>query len=400
MTYLQFHLVFLGPPLIYLLWSAAGPGRSERAPLLRHLTGTAAVALIYTVPWDATLLTHGVWSYGAGRVSASIGPLPVGELLFIVLQTALGGLVLSRLRRRRGTVNQPRSPGTGRSSGAALWLGAGLVGLLLMATPRGLYLGSLLAWASVPLALHALAGGDILRIHRRLRVAAIVVTGLYLCVADRAALALGIWRLSAGHVLGPAVGGLPIEEGVFFFVTSRLVVDSLVLLDSPLVRSRVSAVLAPFVRHVSPPKRPRLRTWRSSALILFTVGCAGTSRTSDDYRHKIANTAQSVDSTMQIALLDAELVRDDKTLAPTLRVPLEQGYSEASSTVEGFTSLLPPHPMDAATAQSIQALLNRAVSLMRQARVAAGQGAESELPSMIDELTRVSDQLKKLEQVA
>ncbi|MFW6458496.1 MAG: lycopene cyclase domain-containing protein, partial [Halodesulfurarchaeum sp.] len=50
------------------------------------------IALTNTIPWEWTLLQMGYWEYGPGVVSATVGPIPVSELSFIVLQTVLVGL--------------------------------------------------------------------------------------------------------------------------------------------------------------------------------------------------------------------------------------------------------------------------------------------------------------------
>lgn len=53
---------------------------------------------------------------------------------------------------------------------------------------------------------------------------------LYLWVADRIALALGIWHISDRFTTGLAHGGLPLEEALFFVVTNLLVVQGLILM--------------------------------------------------------------------------------------------------------------------------------------------------------------------------
>jgi len=54
---------------------------------------------------------------------------------------------------------------------------------------------------------------------------------LYLWVVDRIAIGVGLWSLSDRYTTGLAVPllGLPIEEAVFFLLTSLFVVQGLVL---------------------------------------------------------------------------------------------------------------------------------------------------------------------------
>lgn len=132
----------------------------------------------------------------------------------------------------------------------------------------------------------------------------------------------------------------------------------------------------------------------------MTAGCTGASGSSDDYRRKVANAAQAVDSTVNIAELDAELVRDDKTLATELKISLQQAYSDASSTLSGFDAVLPPGPSDVALQQRLDSALSAAVSLLLAMRVRAGQGREAELPPLIPQLQAMSVRLKQFEQLA
>ncbi len=183
--------------------------------------------------------------YAPDRVIATLGPVPVEELLFIVLQTALVGLWTGRLRG----LPAPDAPAPiaagfrARTSGTSGRLAAGTTGLALMLIPGGLYLGSLIAWASIPLALHAVVGGDVLAATRRIRLLATTVPVLFLSLADRAALALGVWQISPQQTLGLSIGGLPLEEAVFFLLSTQLIVDTLLLLRSPQVLARLPTLL-------------------------------------------------------------------------------------------------------------------------------------------------------------
>jgi len=60
---------------------------------------------------------------------------------------------------------------------------------------------------------------------------AVIPTALYLCLADRVAIGLGIWTITDATRTGWEVAGLPFEEGLFFFVTAQLVAQGLVMLE-------------------------------------------------------------------------------------------------------------------------------------------------------------------------
>jgi lycopene cyclase domain-containing protein len=265
LTYLQFHLVFLGGPLLVLAVATAR-GVALRVPGTPAVTATPRVrlggrsvdarplgvlimgvlALAYTTPWDSYLIRQGAWYYGEGAVVARLFAVPLGEYLFFVLQPVLTALWLYLLpagpagegaaaRADGGTAfaaGRVRSVTPGqRALGAG---GGGLVALggwLALGLDGGLYLGTLLLWAAPVLALQWAFGWPYLWARRRVVALAVAVPTLYLWVADRVALALGVWKLSPDLTTGAAVPllGLPVEEAVFFLLTNLFVVQGLVL---------------------------------------------------------------------------------------------------------------------------------------------------------------------------
>lgn len=245
MTYLGFHLVFTLPWLALLLFwlarrlrsggpLAPGSGRGDRfavAALLVHVL----IAVIYTTPWDNYLVARGVWDYPPGRVLFTIGYVPIEEYLFFVIQTAATGLWLLWLMSRSPAPAPPPS-GTGlrtRVLGVALWLLVAGVGVLALTRPAGTYLGLILAWAGPVLALQWGFGGDLLLRRLRLVLAAVTLPTLYLWLADRFAIADGIWWIDPASTLGVAPLGLPLEEAIFFLVTNLLVVFGMTVALDP-----------------------------------------------------------------------------------------------------------------------------------------------------------------------
>lgn len=237
MSYLQVLLLVL-PAVALLAWAPGRvPCRSRRS-WAAALAVVGAVALVWTVPWELALLARGTWTYGPGRVLARLDRLPVEELALLGLQVALVGLWTARLAPP--AAGRPLVPAA-RVRGALGWIAAAVAGAALVAaTPHGLYAGALLLWAGLPLALQAAVGGDVLREERPRRLIAVVVPALLLCLLDRLAIAAGVWRLAPDLTLGWTVAGLPVEEGLFFALTCRLVADSLLLLASPLALARVA----------------------------------------------------------------------------------------------------------------------------------------------------------------
>ncbi|WP_435127486.1 lycopene cyclase domain-containing protein [Halobaculum sp. D14] len=255
-TYLEFHALFVLPPVVALAWrwhrrrregarrpgqravldgGRAAAGRLVRADFGLDALGLLAIlfaAVVYTVPWDNALIAVGVWTYGPGRVAATLWHAPVGEYLFFLAQPTLTALFLAALPRewsRTAERTPVASPRRLRVASVGLAAAIGAAGVAALASPPTLYLGAILAWAAPVFALQWAVGAPALVARRRLVAAAVCVPTLYLCVADRVAIDAGIWSLSPTWTTGRSVFGLPVEEALFFLVTNLFVVQGLVL---------------------------------------------------------------------------------------------------------------------------------------------------------------------------
>jgi lycopene cyclase domain-containing protein len=101
--------------------------------------------------------------------------------------------------------------------------------VVLLRSEGGLYLGLILAWAAPVLALQWAYGGHVLWAARRSLLLGVAVPTLYLWVTDRLALGFGIWFISERYTTGFGVLGMPVEEAVFFAITTLMVVQGLLL---------------------------------------------------------------------------------------------------------------------------------------------------------------------------
>ena len=260
MSYLQFHLLFIVPPLLLLLlvtWRARA--RLPRGALLA-LGVHVLLALAYTTPWDNYLIARGVWGYGAERVLFTLGWVPFEEYLFFILQTLLTGLWLLLVQRRYGPSRalSPRWARSLRVVGALAWLGLAAAGVLALGTERGTYFGLIAAWAAPVLALQWAFGGDLLLARWRALLLGFALPTLYLWLADRLALGAGIWWISPKFSSGAQVVGLPLEEALFFLLTNLLVVFGMLLAPLPEAAARLRAL-----RHI--------RWWRAVLLMWALV---------------------------------------------------------------------------------------------------------------------------------
>ncbi len=239
MTYAAFLAMFLVLPIILLALLLAWD-RHERRRLPEDLRGwpplavvlaLAAIAVAYTALWDDHLIALRVWDYAPHLISGwRLDRMPVEELGFIALQPLLVGLwglwLAPRLpaRPRRPT----RMPlGGSMALAGAIWV-AGLA-LLLARWQPGTYLGWELAWALPPIMLQLAVAGAALWARRRLLAYIVVVPWLYLCATDALAIHLGIWAINPQASLGVLLAGwLPVEEALFFLLSTALVGGGLV----------------------------------------------------------------------------------------------------------------------------------------------------------------------------
>lgn len=246
MAYWQFDLLVLALPASLLLRGAARPP----ARLWGAVVSLSVVALAWTAPWDEHLVRSGIWSYGPDRVLATVGSVPAEEYAFVVLLVVLvaaWGVRTGRLPAAPAAVLPPGA----RAGGALAWIGLAAAGAgLLSVGGTWRYLGLLLVWVAPPLALQRAVAGDLLRRRRPDRLLVAAPVALWLCAADRLALADGVWLISPLSSSGILVLGLPVEEALFFVLVALLVTDGLLLATDRAALARAGGLV---------PRLPRRR---------------------------------------------------------------------------------------------------------------------------------------------
>jgi lycopene cyclase domain-containing protein len=242
MTYLDFLARFLLVPIIALAL-LNGWDRQRGKPLPAALQGYAplkmlailvVIALVYTTPWDNYLVATGVWWYNPSLVSGIVfGWVPLEEYLFFMLQPILVGLWLLWWARRlpSSPVNSAHGSRVRFAAVAisgCIWLAS--VALLLSGWQPATYLALEFVWALPPILIQLFFGADILARQWRLVLLTVVPVTLYLSLADALAISAGTWTIAPAQSLGVFVGGaLPLEEFVFFLLTTVLVTIGLTL---------------------------------------------------------------------------------------------------------------------------------------------------------------------------
>jgi lycopene beta-cyclase len=106
------------------------------------------------------------------------------------------------------------------------------------------YLFLILIWSMPVILLQWLLGADLLLKRWKVLVPGILFPTLYLTCVDSAALGSQTWTINPTQSLNffiPIIN-VPIEEGVFFLVTSTLIVQGLILMWMPEMRQRIRSM--------------------------------------------------------------------------------------------------------------------------------------------------------------
>jgi len=255
MTYFGFLAGFVVLPItVLLVWWFFNqrPGRNRfnhirDFPIGYSFLLLAAVAVLYTTPWDNYLVATHVWWYDPALVlGITIGWVPIEEYLFFMMQPILGGLFLLFLLSRRSIRPDREKLKSGvRKWSLPLSLMVWFVALvfLIAGEPSMTYLGLELAWAMPVIILQLFFGADILWKHRRILLVEVLTLTIYLSLADAFAIQSGVWTINPEKSLGMlVVGVLPVEEFVFFLLTNTLVVFGFILIWSPESHSRLVGI--------------------------------------------------------------------------------------------------------------------------------------------------------------
>ena len=240
MNYFDFLLLFIGLPLVFFLILNLYQTREKYviSPYIA-IVGLVIVAFIYTTPWDNYLVAENIWFYDPNLVTGyTLGWVPIEEYLFFIVQTILLGLIFLYVMKIQPLKNQ-NDLVTERSVKIRLlstfllfllWFPTVLI-LILNPDPSLTYLSLILAWGLIPVGLQFIYGADIILVYKKILVGIIAILGTYLSIIDAIAIEQGIWTITLSTSTGILIGGiLPIEEAVFFFLTSTLVVFGMVLI--------------------------------------------------------------------------------------------------------------------------------------------------------------------------
>ncbi|MBV9392376.1 MAG: lycopene cyclase domain-containing protein, partial [Verrucomicrobia bacterium] len=201
--------------------------------LFTTLLITIVIVMVFTSPWDSYAVSKGFWGFAQGQHVIRLGFLPIEEYLFFVLQT----VEVFLLTHCAAFLLQFRSAHTPSITSlmvplvffAIAWivLGLAVAGHLL---PKHHYLFHLLYWFSPVLVFQWLLAGRLLWTNALTILLPAIFVGSWLSFGDMVAIQENIWFFDESQILGIKLKGIPVEEILFFCLTSLLIAQSYVML--------------------------------------------------------------------------------------------------------------------------------------------------------------------------
>lgn len=240
MTYLEYLLIFIILPIVveigilYTLQVKYNK-RISFIPSIISIILLSCIALIYTTPWDNYLVAHTIWSYDPQKVVGIIlGYVPIEEYSFFILQTLFVSLILT-IAVQLQFVSIPNN--NLKHFDASKLVFVSMLTLLwffcLLCYISGietmLYMNLLLLWGLPPIIFQVIVGWKIMRNNAKAIILIILASAIYLSLTDFIAIFDGVWTINSKFTVGIVFGVIPLEEILFFFITSSLITLGFIL---------------------------------------------------------------------------------------------------------------------------------------------------------------------------
>lgn len=247
MTYFSFHLTFNLPAFLLLLWLTR---RRQEATHWKWIGVVGAIVMAAASPWDNWAVHHGIWGFDWNRVTPVEIPfrgvvwrLPAEEYAFFLIETVLVALVCLFFLPAPGDKEEEGRQKEERTNGRAAvrlflhpsaflllpCLAAASAPITLFHDRSLNYLVHLVGWSAPILAGQWFLAHRVFRRNLAAIVAPTLIGGTFFSLIDSVAIASGIWHFDPAQNVGIFIGPLPLEEMLFFYLTSCLVAQSFVL---------------------------------------------------------------------------------------------------------------------------------------------------------------------------
>ncbi|MFC9295117.1 hypothetical protein ACFTWH_18695 [Streptomyces sp. NPDC057011] len=135
-----------------------------------------------------------------------------------------------------------------------------------------------------------------------------------------------------------------------------------------------------------------------AACCLPATGCAGSSRTDEDYQLKAANTAEAAASAVGTARLAVLAAGRGNASGSYLSVLLGEAEKDLAGAEQAFTSRQPPSEAADRVRDQVSEALTEAGDALAAARISARRGEASELGGHAADLSRAKARLERLEE--
>ncbi|MQY04682.1 hypothetical protein [Actinomadura macrotermitis] len=144
-----------------------------------------------------------------------------------------------------------------------------------------------------------------------------------------------------------------------------------------------------------------MNAWRAPAaalvLVLACAGCASSSRSDEDYRRKAAKTAEAAASAVRTAEIGVRAAGDGKATGPYLSALLNEADKDLNEVAGGFMSRQPPGGDADKVRERTGKLLDQAVDVLDDLRIAVRRGQIGRLPEVGKDLPQIADRLESLD---
>ena len=138
------------------------------------------------------------------------------------------------------------------------------------------------------------------------------------------------------------------------------------------------------------------------ALILVLIGaaCVGSSRTHEDYKRKIASSAEAMVSSVESALLIVETTEAGKSPGPYVSLHLSEVEESAHAVETALGAVQPPDPaLDTLRDEALTAI-GDAADVLEELRLAAYRSELHRLPEIARDLREPLRRLELLMEIA
>jgi hypothetical protein len=148
---------------------------------------------------------------------------------------------------------------------------------------------------------------------------------------------------------------------------------------------------------VSRPRRGA-QICAGAAVFAAIAGCAGPTTGTGDYRQKLANTAEALESSAQTVVMAARVATGKRAFGNYVADVISQAEDDATSVQQTFDSRQPPSHAADQLRQDADKTIEQVVSAITDARVAARSGDDESLAKSASQLRRLMPDLQKLQQ--